>query len=205
MDRYCSFRGSLIKRCIENNKTTIYVNTRVQRDRCPVHCYNIWTGESHTISYSPVRAADITSHATNGGDNNIIVAEVQNARRKGSCRVRCKTAAAFLARCLIRGRTTTSRRITKQHPTCTIYFILFIFIYIYICTYGQVNRLVSFLPLVAYIHQRRHPSAVHTRQRSRPPYTHTQIAHNIIYTPGTMSTICETPFRPGPDTTIENG
>lgn len=76
-----------------------------------------------------------------------------------------------------------------------MYHVHFI-IYIYICTYGQVNRLVSYLPhLVAYIHQR--PSAVHTRQRSGP-HTHTQMAHNIIYTPGTMSTICETPFRPGP-------
>lgn len=102
--------------------------------RPPIHCYNIWTEKSHTISYSPVRAADITSHATNGGDNNIIVGEVKNARRKGSCRVRCETAVAFLERYLIRGQTTTSRRITKQPPTCTIYIILFIYIYMYIWT-----------------------------------------------------------------------
>lgn len=95
VDRHCSFRSSLIKRCTENNKTTICKCTRAERQMLScgrLHCYNIWTDESHTISYSPVRAADITSHATNGGDNNIIVGEVQNARRKGSCRVRCETA-----------------------------------------------------------------------------------------------------------------
>lgn len=81
--------------------------------------------------------------------------------------------------------------------------------------YRQVNRLVSFLPpsgcvyTVHYIHtSQRHRSAVHTthlKMLEAYTHTHTQMAHNIIYTPGTMSTICVTPFRTGPDTTIENG
>jgi len=48
-----------------------------------------------------------------------------------SC-MRCETAVAFLARYLIRGRTmTTTRRITKQRPTCTIYILLYIYMYIW--------------------------------------------------------------------------
>lgn len=129
--------------------------------------YNIiWTGESHTISYSPVRAADITSHATNGGDNNIIVGG--GAKRAA---VVCDAKLQFLARYLIRGRPRVVLQSCVLRVPCTFYYI-----YVHMDKWIDLSR-TSLISLRTYTSGRR----LYTLDNARG-LTHTHKWHIILYT-----------------------